>query len=515
MYISLLFRSLQCIVQDSNTTAAGLLLNRDLKVSPIAKLAQIEPASGKTSAIHGLICVRPSELFFVLQSMELSNISAAPLSAYSKELSQAILHMHTSDLLQRLHTELHFAHPNASTAAAAAGNNTSASSSSSSSSSSTAGFDLGMGSSGGGVGILESMKELGVAMLDREVTFLLHIAPHCTYHNEFMHFFNDDTSVAPAAALLPPVKGLPGGANAYASSAMNYAAAAAAATAAADADLTSLLTSESVEESQEAHSLASIRWIVAAARSALKAMYEHNSSSISKNQSTVRELQELRGKLLARQNDIADILADWKKLSVCVELCSNFKAQISLLLEKYKYHKKLALQSDKAGLTWNSSGVSAGGAVQTEGAATSTVALLEASDSITAAGAAKDAEVQSAVSKIVLLQLKLEAELQQFAFHYDTSSGMGGIVPMRGSEYTAPHSASRSGSKLAALANASPAGSRYNGRAGAEEAKSGVRVSSELFSENMSGSVGSGRRRAPNPLHVVMQSVFASSSQRK
>ena len=101
---------------------------------------------------------------------------------------------------------------------------------------------------------------------------------------------------------------------------------------------------------------------------------------------------------------------------MCTELCSNYKAQISLLLEKYKHHKKAAQLANQAPIFWNSTGVSSSSASATlpgssaspsasgSEAAPSTVAQLEASATIAAAGAAKDAEVQAALSKIVMLQ---------------------------------------------------------------------------------------------------------------
>jgi hypothetical protein len=441
-------------------------------------LAHIETSSGKTSAIHGLICVRPSELFFILQSMELSNISAAPLSAYSRELSQAITHMHTSDLLQRLHSELRLTPTGGP-------------------SSTTASMADSIEDLSGTAGILDALKEAGIPFLDREVTFLLHINPHTTYHTEFMHHFNDDSAVPAVSLPVKGLSGLPGSHGGAGSGSFNSA----------DHDLSALVTSESVEESQEAHTLASIRWLVQAARSALKSMYEHNNTSVVRNQSTVRELQELRTKLLARRDEIGSILADWKKISSCMELCGNYKAQISLLLEKYKHHKKIAQQSNPSPVFWNSSGVStssgAGGGSSSAPAgavesAPSTLALLEASANMATAKAAKDAEVQAALSKIVLLQLKLEGELQ-----HSSAAPSHRAEPSRASGTA---SGVRSASKLSLLAANSPA------RAGADPLRRSPQHPSRAAWSADDLAAGMIRSRAPNPLHVVMQSVFASSS---
>ena len=473
-------KSLQYIDEDSR----AVLGNKETKPSSIAKLAQIEMTSGKTSTMHGMVCVRPSELFFILQSMELSNISAAPLSAYSKELSQAITHMHTSDLLQRLHSELRLT-PVPTTA------------SSHSSAASNAQHRT---------GILDAMRESGVPALDRELTFLLHISPHSVYHTEFMAHFNDDSA---ATQVLP--KGLPGLPNSSNSSNSNLAA---------EADLLApLLTTaaESIEESPEAHELASIRWLVQASRSALKAMYEHNNSSLSKNQSVVRELQELRGKLLSRSEEIANILADWKKISICMEVCSNYKAQIGLLLEKYKHHKKLSLQNNNAAVYWNASGVSS---TDNDGAA-STASLLDASATLVSAAAQKDAEVQETLSKVVLLQLKLEGELQRI--HYPSGNqsstagkGKSSAGGTKHYEQEGPsNNLARSASKLAMLAANSPLAARIaRGDNNSSFSKSpawnapGHHTPQQRGDEYISGAM----RRAPNPLHVVMQSVFASSN---
>lgn len=473
-------KSLQYVSEDSQSTLGG----REAKPSSIAKLAQIEMSSGKTSAMHGMVCVRPSELFFILQSMELSNISAAPLSAYSKELSQAITHMHTSDLLQRLHSELRL---------------TPVPTSSSSSHASSTGVHR--------TGILDAMRESGVPALDREVTFLLHITPHSVFHTEFMVHFNDDSA---ATQVLP--KGLPGLSNSSNSSNSNLAG---------EADLLApLLTSaESVEESPEAHELASIRWLVQASRSALKAMYEHNNSSISKNQSVVRELQELRGKLLSRSEEIANILADWKKISICMEVCSNYKAQIGLLLEKYKHHKKLSQQNNHSAVYWNASGVSS-----TDGeGAVSTASLLDASATLASAAAQKDAEVQETLAKVVLLQLKLEGELQRIQYPAASQQSMSakGKATHGGVKYYEQegpsHTLARSASKLAALAASSPLAARI---ARGEHSNSGTFNKSPAWKASSNHTpqqrgeeyIPGAMRRAPNPLHVVMQSVFASSN---
>lgn len=469
-------KSLQYVDEASRTALGG----KDTKSSSIAKLAQIEMTSGKTSAMHGMVCVRPSELFFILQSMELSNISAAPLSAYSKELSQAITHMHTSDLLQRLHSELRLTPvPTSAAHASSAHNNQNR------------------------TGILDAMREAGVPALDRELTFLLHISPHSVYHGEFMAHFNDDSA---STQVLP--KGLPGLPNSSNSSSSNLAG---------EADLLSPLlpTVESVEESPEAHELASIRWLVQASRSALKAMYEHNSSSLSKNQSVVRELQELRGKLLSRSEEIANILADWKKISICMEVCSNYKAQIGLLLEKYKHHKKLSSQNNSAAVYWNASGVSS-----SEGdGAHSTASLLDASNTLASAAAQKDAEVQETLAKVVLLQLKLEGELQRIQYpttSQNTSTAKGKVVKHYEQEGPSQNLA-RSASKLAMLAANSPLAARI---ARGEHANSGAFSKSPAWNASSQNTpqqrgeeyISGAMRRAPNPLHVVMQSVFASSN---
>jgi hypothetical protein len=288
-----------------------------------------------------------------------------------------------------------------------------------------------------------------------------------------------------------PVKGLSGLPQAHGSGSFNSA----------DHDLSALVTSESVEESQEAHTLASIRWLVQAARSALKSMYEHNNTSVVRNQSTVRELQELRSKLLSRRDEIAGILADWKKISVCMELCGNYKAQISLLLEKYKHHKKITQQSSASTVFWNSSGVSsssAGSSSASAEAAPSTVALLEASANMATAKAAKDAEVQAALSKIVLLQLKLEGELQHSSVVQSHRTDI--------SRVSSTAAGARSASKLALLAANSPA------RAGADPLRRSPQHPSRAAWSADDLAAGMIRSRAPNPLHVVMQSVFASSS---
>lgn len=477
--------------------------SHSVAASPIARLAGIELSSGKSTAMQGLICLRPSELFFILQSMELTNISAAPLSAYSRELSQAIAHMHSSDLLQRLHSELRLTPLSGHTP-------------------STQLQDRELT----GTGILDALNESGVSFLDREVTFLLYITPHAVYNNEFMPHFNDETTVP---VVVPSVKGFNSSHNgAGASSIHSTASSIYSTTSSAELELSSLLTSESVEESAEAHSLASIRWLIQAARSALKSLYEHNhSSNIIKSYSTIHELQELSSKLLSRKDEIMSILADWKKIAICIELCTNYKAQISLLMEKHKFQKKLLQQSEHSPMFWNSHGVnSTDTASNIYDSAPSTVSLLAANEQIAAAMTNKEKEIQSALSQIILLQLQLESELQK-SYTYDTNSNTATVNTTSGSNassrqtVTSPADA-RSHSKLASLAaalsphrvqshnNSNSSNHQHTGTT--THLKTGWLDSIDTTTTTGTGSPLLLRSRAPNPLHVVMKSVFNHSS---
>jgi hypothetical protein len=232
----------------------------------------------------------------------------------------------------------------------------------------------------------------------------------------------------------------------------------------------------------------------------------------------VRELQELRNKLLARTDEIAGILADWKKISICMEVCSNFKAQISLLLEKYKYHKKIAQQASQSAVYWNASGVGASGDNNSNSeAAPSTVALLEASANLASAVAQKDAEVQETLAKIVMLQLKLEGELQRVNYSADSHGLFTAKSQSNAMNFEQDGGAGpvRSASKLAALAANSPLHARSPRKGDGNSffgnkspTASAPSHSSRGFDDYVSGAM----RRAPNPLHVVMQSVFASSA---
>jgi hypothetical protein len=421
--------------------------------------------------------------------------------------------MHSSELLERLHSELRILPApgssstadsafSAAVAAAAAGEDTS----------SADGDHADML----GVGILDAIREAGVPQLDRDVAFLLYISPHGIFHNEFLHHYNDDTVLS---AVNLPVRGF--GASSANNSANNAKAVS------ADTE-SSLLTSQAAEESPEAHTLASIRWLISAARSALKAMYEHNASNISRNQSTIREIRELTCKLQEKRGDIVGILADWKRVSMCMELCSNYKAQISLLLEKFKFQKKLSSGSSLgSSLTWNASGASSG-----DGAAVSTMSMIDASNKANSLLAQKDAEVQMAVSKMVQLQLQLESNLQRLPFEQMRTSGSAASLSRVGGEFerlsmkgggaaaasasSTPKSAQRgvgSGSKLAALAGASPMNHQLSRRSSPYSTPTrggGV----DYFHDTIGGGPGSGARfaRAPNPLHVVMQSLFTSST---
>mmetsp|Transcript_6088 Transcript_6088/g.10136 ORF Transcript_6088/g.10136 Transcript_6088/m.10136 type:complete len:403 (+) Transcript_6088:493-1701(+) len=319
--------------------------------------------------------------------------------------------------------------------------------------------------------------------------------------------------------------------------------------------------------------------------------------------SAVRELRELRQKLLARQGDIAECLADWKKILLSLELCSNYRAQLMLLLEQYKTRHDammnkqviappygtassttttaaatanaiassssssdaVAVLGGESNSSGSNSSSSRGAHVPSEPAVGADTSLIL--DAATIATALQEKEVESAVSKIITMQFKLEAQLQ----YQSTTTGTGAMAasgattgtqrhpsqlhfslhssstsvasPDRGNGMSTPRLFSTPSNAPTTTTTAAAAGTPTTGAAAEATPSSitGTGSRSKLaaltaahghantnYNNNNSTPVkegllnatgtnigNSGNQvfpRAPNPLYVVMQSVFASSS---
>jgi len=499
-FVERALRGIAQVGDDAGTGAGAGIGAGGKEVSPVARLAGIAP-SGRTSAIGGLICVRPSELYFLLRVLDLP--SAGTLSGFSRDLSQAVAHLQSADLVKRLFQALRFTPTGAGVSAGV-------------------GMGVGMGAStGAGVGagelgILDEMAGMGSAQLDRECAFVLHISPHSTYHRQFMQHFQDEGQpLSPTTTLdrgkSPKNTGRapfsPGGGRAG-----------------VGAEEHAPLMSDTAEESAETHALASARWLVGAARSALNAVYERSGGS---RAGAVRELRELRQKLSARRGDIAVILNDWRRIGLCAELCANYSTQVALLLEQHSIRRRAVAEARSSVGTAMSSmlsnlhsggsvdvstgGVGVGGVSGVAGnrprTSSSPSAGWPEEESLAYAQAMaltpgpREGEVEAALSRVVQQQFRLEAQLRAPNSASDsvgTGMGMGlgmGMGMAQGVQ--------------GVQGPASPSGgstSRDLGRAPSRlAALTGAQMSPQPTSVF----------RAPNPLYVVMQSVFSSPTNAK
>jgi hypothetical protein len=88
------------------------------------------------------------------------------------------------------------------------------------------------------------------------------------------------------------------------------------------------------------NSLANIKWLITASRSVLTSIYSIDKSniysSITNNQNTIHELQDLNAKLIKHKKDIYLIFQDMYKIQLCYNICMNYNSQLRLLINHYK-----------------------------------------------------------------------------------------------------------------------------------------------------------------------------------
>ena len=379
--------------------------------SPVGRLARIQRPCGWSAAIQGLVCVRPSELCFLLHCLDLNSISSAPLLT-SKEVTEAVAHVQSSDLESRLRSALlQGTVPASASASATAASNAE-----------------------------------HVFPLNKQTTFLLQVAPRkAGLHSDLARYLVDDShsimprngTTAPTGQGPMPSKATTGPEDSLRS--LTFAAGAGAGSEGRagpsglghDAsllldDMEPLLgmapIEEAADESQGASELACLSWLVAASRSALKAVYEQE--DLSRSKCSIAELRELRTQLLDRRQAVAETLQDWRRISLAAELCSNFRAQIQLLVDR---HRRKLRQRISAGRDGTSFGDSTGSGSSSGRVGGATGGMLSGSGTLTSdpvavAMGGSDEDYDAALSKIILQQLDIEAKLR-----YSSSSNSSAV----------------------------------------------------------------------------------------
>jgi hypothetical protein len=383
--------------------------------SPIDKLVSAAPTTGGIVALNSMMCIRPSELIFVIRLLDLNNITSVPLIASSRDLPDALMHLQTSDLLGRLCRGV---------------------------------FSNSIHSNSNGGSTVPS------GSLDREVTFILQIDKQSNYFSletrpDDSHLSRDEHLIG----LLGPLNSVTLTQNA--------------------SDLASFVQGE--------NELASIQWLVSAARSALKATYEQ--MELPTSSSSVRQLNELREHLQAKREVIAASLMGINRLELYKDLCSNFRAQQLLLLEQYRNRRR---KQDAS----NSSQITSG--LQQMLLSTGIISIAELS--VSSGGTLSDDEFNMALSRMVASQLRIEGQIEArlsvcVSLQHDT-------VKSRRISTQRYLSSGAERSRLSALFE----------RRARNSPKTVQRISPrDVDTRSQSGALHVG---GPNPLWVVMQNVF-------
>jgi hypothetical protein len=363
--------------------------------------------------MSGMMCVRPSELIFLLGLLDLNNITSTALTSSSREMSDALIHLQTSDLLGRL---------------------------------------SGSGAALNQIGQVVSARTGGgssavTGSLDRELTFVLQIDKQTTYFS--LESRMDDSQLSRDEHMLGLLGPLAPGA-------------------------THSQTLEPANFAQGESELANMQWLVSAARSALKATYEQ--LELPKSASSVRQLNELRENLLSKSEVIASSLADIYRLELCKDLCSNFKAQLLLLLDQYRNRRKMQDASNGSQIT---------SALQQMLLSTGSISIAELSAS--GSSSQGDDDYNVALSRMVASQLCIEGQIDAARRPMVNPQKFDGDISGRGER-----------SRLAER--------RARGRPQSLKSSS-AKKDSDMRSP-VPNAVGSVHVGGPNPLWVVMQNVF-------
>lgn len=490
-------------------------------ISPVSLLSGISKYTGKTSAIQSVICLRPSELYFILDSMSLSDISTAAvtLSIQSKSISDAINHIINAKLVHRLHNDLQqISFVRSST------------SSSITSLPSLSILDrMNLTSSNNG-------DVIEIASLDRDMAYLFYLkANDNNLIESFEKYFMDETiqNIHFCDTIMEDNK----------RNDLNII------------DNAPLVKPESEVNLNASQRLASMNWLISASRLALSSLYNSNSSSEQSNigilhstnscnnigrggRGAIKELVELREKLSMHSKEIKQVVNDMKAIQLCKKLCSNYKAQMSILLEQLQqqqHHHRKGVEHHYPSTTITSPIIIPNSINNLETSPLSnqlqqqqsTVSLdYHLTSTTTTINMIQSEDIVEGLSKIITQQFKLEKELQDLVQSSNISSQVyessKHILSSSSTEQyndifastTTPYSQHyqqqhqqqqqpiKYVSKLAALT------SRMSIKSNSEYA---ISTSPSKISRMNNLCAISSTRTVPNPLYVVMQSVFSSS----
>lgn len=338
-------RAMASLVEDERPFPSSGIAK--MVLSPVAQLAYMRPETNRPKALDSFICLKPSELLYMLKMFDLASIATSLLISSSRAVSESMSILSSSDLVTKLSGYVITNANNASNVPAGGVTSTG-------------------GGGTGGAGPTTSSASITPAVatnrrtylptvLDRDVVYIFDLDEHERDKDPLLDLLDDDDFVATGSDQVRNYFDLPvtsGSGNNGVGSGSGAAAGGAGAGAGNGAGSTTavvtttsaagplgnnglLLTTE--EESAAANELQVINWLLTAARTSLKNVFEHVTKVHSVH--TVRELHELRDKLRSKLPVIRAVLGDWQALLSAQELVRSQHAQITVLQDLYKSRK--------------------------------------------------------------------------------------------------------------------------------------------------------------------------------
>jgi hypothetical protein len=300
-------RSVDSLVQEIRPSASSGIANFTL--SPVARLAGMRAETNRPKDLESFICLKPSELLFMLKMFDLSSIATSLLVTTSRAVSESMSVLSASDLLNKLSGYV-IIHPSSSNASTSAGAPGLAGSGGSHSSSGTATI---------------GRRTFLPTVLDRDVVYIFDLDEGGKEKDAIMDLLQYDDDLlgnAPSNRMRTLFESTNIGSKT-----------------AGDASNSSGFGSD--KESVAVNELQVINWLLTAARTTLSNIFE-NAPKVHSVQ-TVRELRELRDKLAVKVPMIRAVLADWQALQMSQEVLRLQQSQLSLIDDLYKSRK---LKSD-------------------------------------------------------------------------------------------------------------------------------------------------------------------------
>jgi hypothetical protein len=321
-------------------TAANKTAMNSLSVrSPLATLSLLHAYTGKSRILDSYLCMRPSELLFLLQLFDLYNITSSSLMiSSSRQLSQAISVIQSNDLIGKLSS-----------------------------------FSIGSGS----ISTSMNKKTYQKLSLDREMTVLIEMDPSILNYKQF-----DSLGGAGNNRNIPTLLGNKTWGDIFSPSAGNNQSLGQNNSASTDhqtvyqhhssmsrapsflstgagnlalEDPTNFLLGDPTTTNadnllnnnmyQENNELNSIQWLINTARITLKYIYENISNiSLQKSKSIIKELYDINHKLMNKKKLIQDILFDYNKLLINKDLLFHYKLILQFLMDFVQMNQSLNMQ---------------------------------------------------------------------------------------------------------------------------------------------------------------------------